>query len=52
MRIVSGQFRGRSLVAPQGQATRPTSDRARQALFNVLEHAAWAEPLRFWLQAL
>ena len=45
MRIVSGQFRGRSLVAPAGQATRPTSDRARQALFNVLEHAAWAEPL-------
>lgn len=45
MRIVSGQFRGRSLVAPSGQATRPTSDRARQALFNVLEHAAWAGSL-------
>jgi 16S rRNA (guanine966-N2)-methyltransferase len=32
-------------VTPEGQGTRPTSDRARQAVFNVLEHAAWAEPL-------
>lgn len=45
MRIVAGSFKGRSLVAPEGQGTRPTSDRARQAVFNVLEHAAWAEPL-------
>lgn len=45
MRIVSGQFRGRALVAPAGQGTRPTSDRARQAVFNVLEHAAWSRPL-------
>ena len=45
MRIVAGLYRGRALVAPQGQATRPTSDRARQAVFNVLEHAAWAEGL-------
>jgi len=45
MRIVSGQFRGRALAAPPGANTRPTSDRARQAIFNILEHAAWAPPL-------
>jgi 16S rRNA (guanine966-N2)-methyltransferase len=45
MRIVAGTFRGRALVAPKGQSTRPTADRTRQALFNVLEHAAWAPAL-------
>ena len=45
MRIVAGSLKGRTIVAPEGQGTRPTSDRARQAMFNVLEHAAWAEPL-------
>jgi 16S rRNA (guanine966-N2)-methyltransferase len=45
VRIVSGSLKGRSIVTPEGQGTRPTSDRARQAVFNVLEHAAWAEPL-------
>ena len=43
MRIVGGSLKGRAIVAPEGQGTRPTSDRARQAIFNVLEHAAWAE---------
>jgi 16S rRNA (guanine966-N2)-methyltransferase len=38
MRIVAGKFRGASIEAPKGLATRPTSDRVRQALFNVLEH--------------
>ena len=46
MRIVSGEFRGRTLHAPPGQATRPTSDRARESIFNILEHAPWAETLR------
>lgn len=46
MRIVSGEFRGKALVAPDGQATRPTSDRARQAVFNILEHAPWSPGLR------
>jgi len=46
MRIVAGSLKGRSIVAPDGQGTRPTSDRARQAVFNVLEHAAWAEGLQ------
>ena len=45
MRIVSGRFRGRTIVAPQGGVSRPTSDRARQAVFNILEHAPWARPL-------
>ena len=46
MRIVAGSLKGRSIVAPDGQGTRPTSDRARQAVFNVLEHAAWADSLQ------
>ena len=45
LRIVAGQFRGKILVAPQGEATRPTSDRARQAVFNILEHADWSPGL-------
>jgi 16S rRNA (guanine966-N2)-methyltransferase len=44
--IVSGEFRGKTLIAPPGQATRPTSDRARQAIFNILEHAAWSGGVR------
>jgi 16S rRNA (guanine966-N2)-methyltransferase len=46
MRIVSGEFRGKALAAPTGQATRPTSDRARQAIFNILEHAPWSPGVR------
>jgi len=42
MRIVAGAWRGRRLQAPPGEATRPTSDRARQAIFDVLAHAAFA----------
>ncbi len=45
MRIVAGRLRGRTLIAPQGQITRPTADRARQALFDVLSHAPWAPDL-------
>ncbi|MGI4878708.1 MAG: 16S rRNA (guanine(966)-N(2))-methyltransferase RsmD [Janthinobacterium lividum] len=36
MRIIAGQWRGRPLAAPPGEATRPTSDRAREALFSML----------------
>lgn len=36
MRVVGGALGGRRLTAPQGMATRPTSDRVREALFNVL----------------
>jgi 16S rRNA (guanine966-N2)-methyltransferase len=46
VRIVSGEFRGKTLAAPAGAATRPTSDRARQAIFNILEHAPWSDGVR------
>ncbi len=41
MRIVGGAWRGRKLAAPPGEATRPTADRVRQALFDMLLHAGW-----------
>ncbi|MEL6661870.1 MAG: 16S rRNA (guanine(966)-N(2))-methyltransferase RsmD [Pseudomonadota bacterium] len=46
MRIVAGQHKGRPITAPKGRGTRPTSDRAREALFNVLAHADWAPDLQ------
>jgi 16S rRNA (guanine966-N2)-methyltransferase len=36
MRIIAGRWRGRPLDVPPGQATRPTSDRAREGLFSML----------------
>ena len=36
MRIVAGEWRGRSLIAPKGATTRPTADRTRETLFNML----------------
>ena len=42
MRIVGGAYRGRAITTPPGPATRPTADRAREAIFNVLEHAPWS----------
>ena len=39
MRVVGGRFRGRALKAPSSQKVRPTSDRLREALFNILAHA-------------
>jgi 16S rRNA (guanine966-N2)-methyltransferase len=44
VRIVGGRFRGRSLVGPKSDAIRPTSDRLRETLFNVLAHA-YDDPL-------
>lgn len=38
-------FKGRTLRAPTGRTTRPTADRTREALFNVLEHAPWSPGL-------
>ncbi|HEV2865050.1 MAG TPA: 16S rRNA (guanine(966)-N(2))-methyltransferase RsmD [Allosphingosinicella sp.] len=37
MRIIAGEWRGRPLLAPPGEATRPTSDRAREGLFSMLQ---------------
>ena len=42
MRVIAGQWRGRALLAPEGDTTRPTADRVRQALFDRLMHAPWA----------
>ena len=36
MRIIAGEWRGRKLTAPKGDATRPTADRTREALFSML----------------
>lgn len=40
MRIVGGALRGRRLTAPAGRNTRPTADRAREGLFNILAHGS------------
>ncbi len=45
MRIISGSLKGRRIHAPEGAQTRPTTDRVREALFNVLAHADWAPAL-------
>lgn len=42
MRIVGGQFKGRVIAAPVGRDTRPTGDRAREAVFNILAHAPFS----------
>lgn len=36
MRVIAGTWRGRRLAAPKGEATRPTADRTREALFSML----------------
>jgi 16S rRNA (guanine966-N2)-methyltransferase len=41
MRIVAGAWRGRAVRAPPGDTTRPTADRVRQAVFDMLLHAPW-----------
>ncbi|MHC5307980.1 16S rRNA (guanine(966)-N(2))-methyltransferase RsmD [Bartonella sp. LJL80] len=46
MRIVAGKFSGRSLAHPAGQSIRPTTDRTRESLFNILANRAenfWGE---------
>jgi 16S rRNA (guanine966-N2)-methyltransferase len=41
MRIIAGAWRGRKLSAPPGDLTRPTGERMRQAIFDMLMHAPW-----------
>ena len=43
MRIIAGRHRGRPLRAPEGRAVRPTGDRAREALFDILAHGRFAD---------
>jgi 16S rRNA (guanine966-N2)-methyltransferase len=38
MRITAGRFKGRNLIPPKDMSVRPTSDKVRQAVFNMLEH--------------
>ena len=42
MRIIAGRHRGRLLAAPAGDIVRPTGERAREALFNILAHGKFA----------
>ena len=42
MRIVAGKHRGRRIATPPGDIVRPTSERAREALFNILAHGRFA----------
>jgi 16S rRNA (guanine966-N2)-methyltransferase len=42
MRVIGGRHRGRRLTAPPGDTVRPTSDRARESLFNILGHGDFA----------
>jgi len=44
MRIVGGRFGGRALASPRSQAIRPTADRLRESLFNILIHA-YGDPI-------
>jgi 16S rRNA (guanine966-N2)-methyltransferase len=44
MRIVGGRLRGRPLKSPQSQTIRPTADRLRESLFNILVHA-YSDPI-------
>jgi 16S rRNA (guanine966-N2)-methyltransferase len=44
MRVVGGRLRGRTLAAPKTKAIRPTADRLREALFNILLHA-YGDPI-------
>lgn len=43
MRVISGSVGGLKLVAPKGMTTRPTTDRVKEALFSILEHAGLLE---------
>ncbi|HTH16347.1 MAG TPA: 16S rRNA (guanine(966)-N(2))-methyltransferase RsmD [Magnetospirillum sp.] len=43
MRIIGGSHKGRRLAAPDGRDTRPTADRARESLFNILAHSDLVE---------
>jgi 16S rRNA (guanine966-N2)-methyltransferase len=45
MRVIAGEFKGRTLYAPKGSATRPTSDMVREALFSILGDVSGARVL-------
>jgi len=43
MRVIGGKWRGRTLAAPEGRDIRPTGDRVREAIFNIVEHGRHTE---------
>ena len=45
MRIVAGRFRGAALIGPKGQEIRPTGDRIRESVFNILAHGIEGAPI-------
>ncbi|PCI00469.1 MAG: 16S rRNA (guanine(966)-N(2))-methyltransferase RsmD [Alphaproteobacteria bacterium] len=47
MRITGGNYKNRKLSTPEGTDVRPTSDRMRQSLFNMLHHAKWSHDFSF-----
>ncbi len=50
MRIVGGKHRGRLLVTAEGRLLRPTSDRVKESIFNILTHGGGALGARNWIQ--
>jgi 16S rRNA (guanine966-N2)-methyltransferase len=48
MRVIAGKFRGRPLRAPKGLTTRPTSDRAREAIFQMLGNLSGMKVIDFY----
>ena len=51
MRIVGGKHRGRHLLAPSGRDLRPTSDRVRESVFNILTQGGESLGARNWVQS-
>ena len=39
MRIISGKYSGRKIITPKGKETRPTTDRFKETLFNIIENS-------------
>ena len=39
MRIISGKYSGRKIITPKGKATRPSTDRFKETLFNIIENS-------------
>jgi 16S rRNA (guanine966-N2)-methyltransferase len=50
MRVVGGRLKGRVLLGPKGQGLRPTADRLRESLFNILEHGLHRHEVDFELE--
>lgn len=50
MRVTGGSARGRLIAMPKSGIVRPTSDKMRQQIFNLLQHSAWARSVEFELE--